>query len=228
MYIHVQYVHTYIICFKLSVFYFIPTAYSPVCFVLLTLPFVWCLKRFGLRIIGISSAWILAIGCAIRLLVPYAPDAPNATKPSEWIWIMHLGHVLIGYAGLPVMILPPNISSVWFPPRERVFATAVAVAFQSVGVALGFIINPYLTQEYSFQTMLIVQAELGVFIAILFSIYFPPRPPLPPSASAERERTDFGRSLKNLLTNHPYIVLVSSGGIIMGGSLYVINVSIIM
>ena len=132
---------------------------------------------------------------------------------------MHLGHILIGYAGLPVMILPPKISSVWFPPKERVFATAVAVTFQSVGVALGFVMNPYITQVYDIRTMLIVQAELSVFIAIFFTIYFPPRPPTPPSASAEEDRMGFVDSLKKLSRNRSYIVLVLSGGIIMGGSL---------
>lgn len=183
------------------------------CFILFTIPFIWCLKRFGLRVIGISSAWILALGVTMRIFVPYVPNA------SKWIWLMHVGHILIGYAGLPVMILPPKISSIWFPPKERVFATAVAVTFQSVGVALGFVINPYLTQQYSIRTMLIVQAEMSAFIAIFFTIYFPPRPPTPPSSSAKENRVDFVASLKQLLRNRSYIILVLSGGIIMGGSL---------
>ena len=183
------------------------------CFILFTIPFVWCLKRFGLRVIGISSAWILAIGCTIRVFVPYVPSA------SKWLWVIHIGHILIGYVGLPVMILPPKISSVWFPPKERVFATAVAVTFQSVGVAVGFVMNPYLTQQYDIRTMLIVQAEISIFIAILFTVYFPLRPPTPPSKSAEEDRTNFIDSLKDLLRNRSYIVLVLSGGLIMGASL---------
>ena len=187
-------------------------AYSPMCFILFTIPFVWCLKRFGLRVVGISGAWILALGCTMRVFVPYTPNA------SKWLWLIHVGHILIGYVGLPVMILPPKISSVWFSPKERVFATAVAVTFQCVGVALGFVINPYLTQQYSIRTMLIVQAEMSVFIAIFFSIYFPPCPPTPPSISAKEKRVDFTKSLKQLLCNHSYIVLVLSGGIVIGGS----------
>ncbi|XP_019853138.1 PREDICTED: disrupted in renal carcinoma protein 2 homolog isoform X2 [Amphimedon queenslandica] len=187
-------------------------AYGSLGFILFTIPFVWCLKRFGLRVVGVSGAWILALGCTMRVFVPYAPNA------SDWVWLIHVGHILIGYVGLPVMILPPKISSIWFSPKERVFATAVAVTSQSLGVALGFIMNPYLTQEYSIRTMLIVQAEMSLFIAIFFSIYFPPHPPTPPSVSAKEERVDFMKSLKELLRNHSYIVLVLSGGIVMGGS----------
>jgi FLVCR family MFS transporter len=187
----------------------LPT-YSPICVVVLFIPFIWSLKRFGLRVIGISSAWILALGCTLRVFVPYLP--------LRWSWLMHLGYLLIGYNALPIMILPTKISSVWFPPKERVFATAVALTSESLGVALSFVINPYLTQEYSIRTMLIVQAELSVFIAIIFSIYFPPHPPTPPSVSAEEGRFNIVDTLKALLKNRSYIVLVLSGGLIIGGS----------
>lgn len=166
-----------------------------------------------MRVVGIGSAWILAIGCTIRVFVPYGAAA------SKWIWLMHIGHIMIGAVGLPIMILPPKVSSVWFPPRERTFATSVAVTAESLGGALGFIINPYLTQQFDVRTMLYVQAELAIFIAMLFTIYFPPHPPTPPSTSAEEKRISFKHSIKILFRNRAYIILVLSGGIVTGASL---------
>ena len=128
---------------------------------------------------------------------------------------------MIGIVGLPVMIAPPRLSSVWFPPKQRTFATAFANTAQSIGVALAFIIIPYLTRHYDIHTMLYVQAEMGLFVALLATIYFPAHPPTPPSYSATTERTKFLSSIKALACNRPFIVLGLSGGLVNGGTMYV-------
>lgn len=188
-------------------------AYSPMCFVILTVPFTWFLQRFGLKIAGVSAAWLLAIGCSIRVLVPYVPEA------SKWIWVMHVGHILIGYVGLPIMILPPIVSSAWFRPKERTLTTAIAVCAQAFGQAVGFVMISFLTLHYGIRTMLYVMAELSVFVALLFTIYFPSQPPTPPSVSAEKDRTKFVKSFARLMCNPGYIILLVGGGIGMGMSL---------
>jgi FLVCR family MFS transporter len=85
-----------------------------------------------------------------------------------------------------------------------------------LGFAGGFILNSLLTQLYGIRTMLIVHAELSVFVALLFTIYFPSGPPTPPSASAEEDRTSFLTSLKKMITNYPFVLLVTSCGVIVG------------
>ena len=159
----------------------------------------------------LSGSWILAIGMGIRCFVPSQPG-------SKWVTLIHIGHILIGVVGPLAMITPPRISSVWFPPKQRTFATAMMVAAPVIGTALAFIIIPYLTQHYSIHTMLYVQAELGLFAALLASIYFPPRPPTPPSQSATMDRTKFWSSLKALMCNRAFLVLAISGGLINGAN----------
>ena len=175
---------------------------------------MWFLDRFGLRISMLSGSWILAVGMGIRCFVPSQPG-------SKWIFLIHLGHIMIGIVGPLAMISPPRLSSVWFPPKQRTFATSIMVVAQSMGTALAFIIIPYLTQHYSIHTMLYVQAELGIFSALLATIYFPPHPPTPPSQSATTERTKFLSSLKDLMCNRAFLVLAVSGGLITGGNGYV-------
>ena len=128
---------------------------------------------------------------------------------------------MIGVAGAPIMSAPPRLSSVWFPPKERTFATAVMVGAQSIGIALAFIIIPYLTRHYDIHTMLYVNAELGLFVALLATIYFPPRPLTPPSQSATTDRIKFWSSLKALMCNRAFLVLAISGGLITGGNGFV-------
>ena len=73
--------------------------------------------------------------------------------------------------------------------------------------------------------MLYVQAEMGVFVALLATIYFPPSPPTPPSLSAGAERINFKSSLKALLHNRAFLILAVSGGIASGANLYVLALS---
>ena len=162
----------------------------------------------------LSGSWILTVGMGIRCFVPSVPG-------SKWIFLIHLGHIMIGIVGPLALITPPRLSSVWFPPKQRTFATAMMVMAQSVGTALAFIVIPYLTQHYDIHTMLYVQAELGLCAALLATIYFPPHPPTPPSPSATTDRTEFWSSLKALMCNRSFIVLAISGGLITGGNGYV-------
>ena len=173
---------------------------------------MWFLQRFGLRVTIVANAWILAIGGGIRVFVP-------SHSGREWVFLFHIGHILIALVGLPVMIAPPQLSATWFPPKQRTFATAVTAMSQQVGVSLGFIISPYLTRRYDIHTLLYVEAEMGLFVALLATIYFPAHPPTPPSMSAGTKRIAFKSSLKALLRNKAFIVLAVSGGIASGANL---------
>ena len=163
----------------------------------------------------VLSSWVLAIGCGIRCVVPTAPHG------TYWITLIHIGQLLNGIVGIPVMTIPTKLSSVWFPPRERTFATAVTNTAQYLGTGVAFIIVPYLTRTYDMHTMLYVEAEIALFIALLATIYFPSRPPTPPSVSADEQRSKFVSSLKALMTNKAFILLACSGGIVQGTMAYV-------
>ena len=80
--------------------------------------------------------------------------------------------------------------------------------------------SPYLTKQFGIRTMLEVQTEIAVFIAILTTIYFPSEPPTPPCFTASEERSRFLDSLKLLLLNRNYWLLVLNGGIMMGALRY--------
>ena len=171
---------------------------------------MWFVERVGLKITIVGSTWVLAIGCGIRCFVPYVSHGKT------WIFLIHLGHILNAAIALPVLIVPPRLSAIWFPPNQRTFATAVTTTAPDLGIALAFITIPYLTRTYDMHTMLYVEAEIAVFIAILASIYFPNHPPTPPSLTATVERIDFKKSIGALMKNWSFLFLAISGGIIQG------------
>ena len=193
------------------IYNFFFTAYGTIVPILSSSPYMWFLDRFGLRVSVLSSSWLLAVGMVIRCFVPSTPG-------TKWIFLIHLGHIAIGIAGPPVETTPARISSVWFPPKQRTFATSVMVMAQFTGIALGFIVIPYLTRHYDIHTMFYVTAEMAMFSALLVTIYFPAHPPTPPSPSAETERTTFLSSLKALMCNRAFIVLAISGGLVTGAN----------
>ena len=194
---------------------YLPVAYGPIGFIPLVFPFMWFLERYGLRVTMVLSSWVLAIACGIRCVVPTAPHG------TYWIILIHIGQLLNGFVGVPIMTIPTKLSSMWFPPKERTFATAVTNTAQALGVAIGFVTVPYLTRTYDIHTMLYVEAEIALFIALLATIYFPSRPPTPPSVSADEQRSTFVSSLKALMTNKAFILLACSGGIVQGAMGYV-------
>ncbi len=194
----------------------IPLAYGPIVFIILTFPFMWFLEKAGLKITIVGSAWILAVACGIRCFVPNVPQG----KP--WLFLIHLGHILNAAVGLPLMIAPPRLSVVWFPPSQRTFATAAMLASQTFGIAVAFISIPYLTRTYDIHTMLYVEAELALFIALLATIYFPNSPETAPSQTAASNRMDFKASIWSLMTNPSFLLLAISGGLIQGAVGYAI------
>jgi MFS family permease len=137
----------------------------------------------------------------------------------HWKWVMHVGHVLIGLAGIPLMVMPSMVSAVWFPVDQRSFATAFTANSQGFGTGIGFVLIAFFTEQYGVRTMLYIQAEFGLFVALLATIYFPPSPPTAPSPSAQEERSSFLQSMKMLLKNRNFILLAVSGGTITGAVL---------
>ena len=212
-YIHTLCMYIIMLCTYIHTYVCMYAEYSPMAFLLLTIPFTWFLHRYGLRIVALGGAWMLAVGCGIRVFIPYVPNA------HQWIWVMHIGHVLIGLVGLPIMIMPSKVSAVWFPVNHRSFATAITANAQGFGTGIGFVLIAFLTEQYGIRTMLYVQAEFALFVAILATIYFPSTPPTPPSPSANEERTKFLESLIKLLTNRNFILLALGGGTISGAVL---------
>lgn len=154
----------------------------------------------------------MAIGCGVRCFVP-------SSTPGEsnlWIILFHIGQFLNGVVGLAVMIAPPRLSSLWFPASQRTFATAAMMAAETIGVALAFISIPYLTRTYSIHTMLYVETEISVFVAILATIYFPNHPATAPSQTAASGRMSFRDSIGQLMTNPSFLMLAISGGLLQG------------
>ncbi|XP_054471353.1 solute carrier family 49 member 4 isoform X1 [Anoplopoma fimbria] len=180
---------------------------------------MWLLDKKGLRAALLLSAFFMLLGSALRSI-------PLTEQPLRR-WLIHGGHILNGLAGPTIMSAGPFLSTTWFAPDQRATATAVASLSSYLGSAASFVIaplvvpapnrtwsSPYAVAAVSDSAIrdriqLVMYAELTV-IAVLFAavlLYFPSRPPMPPSVAAASQRLSYRTSICRLLSNVRFLML---------------------
>ncbi|XP_078661169.1 solute carrier family 49 member 4 homolog isoform X2 [Branchiostoma floridae x Branchiostoma belcheri] len=196
-------------------------------YVAFTVVAMWILVVKGLRLSVVLTALLIAVGTGLRCV-------PASTAIATIL--INIGQFLNGVAGIMLMAAPPLLSSTWFPPNQRTTATAISSIFNYVGTSVGYLIGPlfvsqpHLTpnstlqhnetavEDISGQIMRLMYVECGyctaVFLAIL--IYFPSKPPTPPSLSAAMDRLDFKTGVKKLF-RHGQFWLVCLAYCVPGG-----------
>ncbi|CAG5118500.1 unnamed protein product [Candidula unifasciata] len=109
------------------------TNWGPVSYILTGLFFPWLLQVKGLRWAILSSMFLVAVGAGLRVIT---------SEPLIATILIHFGQFLNGVAGPVAMSAFPTLSATWFPPQERVTATAIGTSISIMGAALAFILGP--------------------------------------------------------------------------------------
>lgn len=187
----------------------------------------------GLRVSVLLTAFLSVLGKVFHVI-------PFHDKEVRTI-VINIGQFLI-MAGGPVSIGgPPLVSATWFPPGERTTATAIATLAGYFGIAQSFAIGPAmvpnqfvpsnasnssssdcperLTRLADYQLTKYMYFELGLCALVFFCVllYFPARPPLPPSlTSSTSQRLSTKSSFRNLTRNRPFWLLATLTGLTFG------------
>ena len=200
--------------------------WQPVVYLLLCMPVVWLIETRGLRVACLLASIALTVGTGMRCV--YA-------SPPLQDWLMHVGHVCMAPASCVVFSAPSCVSATWFPAGQRTTATAVSAVAYAVGTAVSFLLGPFIvptpvtnstigdpfldcdveeianattrdiTEEIA--TLMRISCVPAACLLVVTLVYFPARPPLPPSLSASTERLDFRVALLSLLRNHHFLVI---------------------
>ncbi len=196
---------------------------------------IFALTRFfffsphqGLRISVILCAFFVTIGSGLRCL---------SNEPDVATSLIHIGQFIIGLGGPVGQASATVLSSTWFPPKQRTTATAVASLASYVGTAISFKIGPCFvtdiskvstnktspqyhdaTKNISKEIMNLLYFEFGAgsVLLLLVLVFFPAKPPRPPSITAAVERTDYKNGLKQLLQNKQFQLIAFLYGITSG------------
>jgi len=112
------------------------------------------------------------------------------------------GQILTGLAQPFVLSAPTQYSDIWFTPRGRVSATAIASLANPFGGALGQLINPFLCTKPSDVPSMTLYVAIISSLATIPTIFLPSRPPTPVAPSSSTPRPTLSHTL-HLLTHNP-------------------------
>lgn len=145
--------------------------------------------------------------------------------------VINAGQFIIMLSAPMPMGAPPLISATWFPPHQRTTSTAIGSLGAYLGTAVGFTIGPAMV-PFNNQTgnsthdMHVVegkilhyfwlQAGLAAFILVLILVYFPNKPPLPPSISSSTNHLSGRAGFSHMLRNCSFWVIAGLCGLNFG------------
>ncbi|KAL8863189.1 MAG: hypothetical protein Q9178_000564 [Gyalolechia marmorata] len=169
---------------------------------------IYALHTGGPRLALITSSLLILSGNWIR----YA--GTRASPPNFPVTMF--GQILIGLAQPFVLSAPTHYSSLWFSPRGRVSATAIASLANPFGGALGQLINPFLATSPSDIPYMTLYIALISSIATIPSLFIPAGPPTPASASSTVKPLPLKQTLRLLAKNANFILLLLPFAIYVG------------
>ncbi|KAI6178700.1 MFS domain-containing protein [Aphelenchoides besseyi] len=179
-------------------------------YTILVFPGSWFLDKYGLRTSLLIGAFGNCFGAWLKLL---------STHPDKF-WLTFMAQTIVGSSQVFILGIPPRLAAVWFGPEQVSTACAAGVFGNQLGIAIGFVLPPWLVHEgtkdsiaYDLSLLFLISGVLNTAILILVVLFFKERPPLPPSlaqvrAIEEAGDSDFIGSLKQLCTNVNYLLLL--------------------
>ncbi|XP_021928685.1 feline leukemia virus subgroup C receptor-related protein 2-like isoform X3 [Zootermopsis nevadensis] len=196
------------------------------CYIPFVFPASWVLDRKGLRVTLLSGAGIMTTGAWLKVL----------SASPEYFYLAFLGQALVGMAQIFILGVPARLAAVWFGPRQVSTACALGVFGNQVGVALGFLIPPAVVGNHEDvkdigHDLKILYYGMAVAPSIMLCLvlfFFQKEPPLPPSPAQaslrqqlpitdkSTDRQTYLQTLKSLLTNRNFVLLLFSYGINVG------------
>ncbi|CAL1534450.1 unnamed protein product [Lymnaea stagnalis] len=163
--------------------------WGPVSYVLCGLFFPWLLQVKGLRWAVLPSMFLVLLGSAFRVIT---------SDPDVATILIHIGQFLNGVAGPVGMGAMPTLSSIWFPPGERVTATAIGTSISVLGSAIPFVVGPalvtggppkYTENETSISTLPPISSTVHLFLSSLHT----PEPANVTAARITQEKAEIMR-----------------------------------
>lgn len=191
-------------------------------YMILYIPFIfpgsYLLEKLGLRL----AITIGVIGTCTGSWIKVGSVSPDR------FWVGFLGQSIVALSQVFVLSVPARLAAVWFGSKQVSSACSIGVFGNQLGVAVGFLLPPMLVDSNGSQekithdlyVMFITVAIITSVILVLVLIFFRDAPPTPPSYAQAQQENDnsinFVQSLKNLLVNRSYMLLLSAYGINVG------------
>ena len=165
-------------------------------YIVVSIPASWVIDTHGIRVaVGIGAALTGIFGLLRGLL---ATD-----------------YALVLVAQIGIAIGQPFINNAvtkvaarWFPLQERATASGLGLLAMYVGIALGMVLTPYLTDQFDIPGMLVAYGIVAMVAGVVFFAVARERPPTPPCPPDREERSLALDGLKQTLRKRDFILLM--------------------
>ncbi|KAL4238027.1 Solute carrier 49 member 4 [Mactra antiquata] len=175
----------------------------------------------GIRLSMVLCSFLLAFGTGLKVIPKY--DTIGTV-------FVGAGQFFNGLAGSITQIIPSVISETWFPSNERATATAIGVISNSLGSIVAFMLGPNIVMEpnrsivvnytehdldekqkvqHQIWELAIIEFGVGAALFIVTLIYFPSKPPSPPSISAKEDRVTFNTGICSSIARKPLVLIAA-------------------
>lgn len=191
-------------------------------YMILYIPFIfpgsYMLDKLGLRVAVLIGIFGTCAGAWIKV-GSVAPDR---------FWVGFLGQTIVALSQVFILSVPARLAAVWFGPNQVSSACSIGVFGNQLGIAVGFLLPPMIvsgqgTEEEIERDLYTMFISVGIFTSILLVtvlIFFKDKPDTPPShaqiQATDDESMNFMQSVKRLLVNPSYMLLLTAYGINVG------------
>ncbi|XP_039277327.1 feline leukemia virus subgroup C receptor-related protein 2 isoform X1 [Nilaparvata lugens] len=190
-----------------------------VSYIPLIFPGSWLLDKWGMRTAVIIGATGTCLGSWIKVF---------SASPDRFA-VAFAGQSVVAVSQVFILSVPARLAAVWFGPDQVSSACSIGVFGNQLGVAIGFVFPPMLVGNHDdlsligadLKVMYYIVAGITSALLVLVLLLFQGSPPLPPSPAQavqrnSEENSNFADSIKRLILNPGYILLLTSYGINVG------------
>jgi len=190
-----------------------------VIYVFLVLPGDMITDSKGLKLTVILGIGLSTVGAWIKV-ASVAPDR---------FYVAFIAQTFEAFAQVFILGIPSRLAAVWFGENEVSTACAIGVFGNQVGIAIGFLLPPFLvpntgTQSEITRDLLNMYYGVAIFSLVLLVfviIFFKKEPKFPPSIARvtslrRNEKVSYAKPLMKLLRNKPFMLLTVSYGLNAG------------
>ena len=167
-----------------------------VVYILVSIPASWMIDTYGIRAaVGLGAALTGIFGLLRGIL------APNYT-------LVLLAQIGIAIGQPFILNAVTTVAARWFPIEERATAAGLGSLAIYLGILVALVLTPYLTLQSQISSMLLIYGIVAMLAVVVFFVFVRERPPTPPCAPEQEERSLVFDGLKESLRNREFVLLL--------------------
>jgi MFS family permease len=174
-----------------------------IAYVPLSIPISWAIDTYGFRLTVSIGAILMGIFGVLRGLA--GGDYTLVLLSTIGVAISQ-PFLLNAWTKLPAL---------WFSSEERATAVGLVTLANLLGITIGMVLTPILTESVSIPTVQLIYGAMAAFSAVIFVLFAREKPATPPCPPEQQVRALMLDGLKHALTVKPFwlILLVSFIGL---------------